>query len=190
MKLSEYAKKNSITYRTAFSHWKAGLIRGKQLATGTIVVEDIEDLKIQKDKNFIIYCRVSSHDQKEDLQRQIVRLTDYCSAKGYKVSKVESEIASGLNDKRDKLLKVLKSDCHIIVEHKDRLTRFGFNYIKELLELQGRKIEIINEVEDDKEDLVQDFVSIITSMCARVYGKRRNKRKTEKLIKELQKDED
>jgi predicted site-specific integrase-resolvase len=70
------------------------------------------------------------------------------------------------------------------VEHKDRLTRFGFKYIESLMELQGRKIEVINNL-DDKDDLIQDFVSVITSFCARIYGQRRSKRSTEKLIKEL-----
>lgn len=78
-----------------------------------------------------------------------------------------------------------------MVEHKDRLARFGINYIQKLLELGGRKIEIINDVPDNtKEDLIQDFVSIITSLCSRIYGNRRSKRSTEKLIKELEKDKD
>jgi predicted site-specific integrase-resolvase len=77
----------------------------------------------------------------------------------------------------------------ILVEHKDRLTRFGFNYIETLLTTQNRKIEVINNIEDNKDDLIQDFVSIITSFCARIYGQRRNKRKTEKLIKELNSNE-
>jgi len=71
------------------------------------------------------------------------------------------------------------------VEHKDRLTRFGFKYIETLMELQDRKIEVINNLDDDKDDLIQDFISIITSFCARIYGQRRSKRSTEKLIKEL-----
>ena len=72
------------------------------------------------------------------------------------------------------------------MEHKDRLTRFGFNYIKILFEESGMEIEVINESENDKDDLMQDFVSIITSFCARLYGLRRSKRKTEQLLKELQ----
>jgi putative resolvase len=71
------------------------------------------------------------------------------------------------------------------VEHKDRLTRFGFKYIEVLMEIQGRKIEVINNLEDDKDDLIQDFISVITSFCARIYGQRRSKKSTEKLIKEL-----
>ena len=77
----------------------------------------------------------------------------------------------------------------IVVEHKDRLTRFGFNYIEQLLAMQGRQIEVINQAENGKEDLVQDFVSIVTSFCARLYGQRRSKRKTERIIAELQNGE-
>ena len=78
----------------------------------------------------------------------------------------------------------------IVVEHKDRLTRFGFNYIEQLLAMQGRRIEVINQAENGKEDLVQDFVSLITSFCARLYGQRRSKGKTERLIAELENDEE
>ena len=77
----------------------------------------------------------------------------------------------------------------LVVEHKDRLSRLGFNYIEVLLKQQGITIEVINNVDTDEEDIIQDFVSIITSYCARIYGKRRSKRKTEKIIEELKKDE-
>ena len=100
---------------------------------------------------------------------------------------VVKEIGSGVNDARPKLLKLLvdPSVTLIVVEHKDRLTRFGFNYMEQLLKMQGRKIEVINLAENGKEDLVQDFVSIVTSFCARLYGQRRSKRKTERIIAEL-----
>ena len=74
-----------------------------------------------------------------------------------------------------------------MIEHKDRLTRIGFNYIETLLKKDGKEIEVVNNAEDDKENIIQDFVSIITSYCARIYGNRRSKRKTEQLIKELEK---
>jgi predicted site-specific integrase-resolvase len=95
------------------------------------------------------------------------------------------ECASGLNDQRPKLQKILQEGkaTRIIVEHKDRLTRFGFEYIKTLFD---GEIVVINEVKEDEQDLMQDFVSLVTSFCARLYGKRRSKRKTEKLIKDLQ----
>lgn len=91
---------------------------------------------------------------------------------------------TGLNDSRKKLQKLLsdKTITRIVVEHKDRLTRFGFNYIKDLW---NGEIVIINEVVEDEKDLMQDFVSLVTSFTARLYGRRRSKRCTEKLIKEL-----
>jgi predicted site-specific integrase-resolvase len=116
----------------------------------------------------------------------------FCNARGYKVKKVIKEIGSGLNDQRPKLEKLLldKEIDVIVVEHKDRLARFGLNYIQKLLALQGREIEIVNEVESERDDLMQDFVSIITSFCARLYGKKRTKRMTEKLVKKLEEDKD
>ncbi len=74
------------------------------------------------------------------------------------------------------------------IEHKDRLTRFGFNYIETLLALQDRHIEVVNPAEDDKQDIMQDLISVIYSFSARLYGRRRAKRKTEKIVAELQKN--
>lgn len=130
---------------------------------------------------------MSSSENKDNLERQKERLVSYCNAKGYKVSKIITEIGSGLNDERKKLESILmdKSINLIVVEHKDRLARFGLNYIQKLLELDNRKIEIINPQTNDEDDLMQDFVSIITSFTARLYGRRRSKRITEKVIKEV-----
>ena len=78
----------------------------------------------------------------------------------------------------------------VVVEHKDRLTRFGFRYIETLLEIQGRTIEVVNPAENSKEDLLHDVASIVYSICARLYGQRRAKRKTERLVEQLQAKED
>ena len=98
-----------------------------------------------------------------------MRLREYAAARGYQISKEVVEIGSGLNDQRPKLSKLLsdRSVGKIIVEHKDRLTRFGFNYIAMLLATDGRSIEVMNE-SDTKDELVDDFVSVITSMAARI----------------------
>lgn len=189
MKLSQYAKKNSISYLTAYRHWKQGLIKGKQLGSGTIVVTEDEPKPTEQNRA-VVYARVSSSENKNNLETQCERLKNFASAKGYKIVKEEKEVGSGLNDKRPKLEKLLREDDWdiLLVEHKDRLARFGINYLSVLLEKQGKKIESINEVDNDKEDLMQDFVSIITSYCARLYGFCRSKRKTEKIIEELKKE--
>jgi putative resolvase len=188
MKLSEYAKQKGVTYRTAQNHWYKGLLNGEQLATGTIVIfDDVKKTDKPKTLQVATYARVSSSQNKDNLDTQQSRLIDYANAKGYQTAFNIKEIGSGLNDSRPKLLELLsnKNIDIILVEHKDRLTRFGFKYIETLMELQGRKIEVINNLDDDKDDLIQDFISVITSFCARIYGQRRSKRSTEKLIKEL-----
>ena len=149
MKLSEYAKQKGVTYRTAQNHWKRGLIEGEQLPTGTIVVyENGGKAAMVKELQIATYARVSSSENKDNLDTQQNRLIDYANAKGYKTKLNIKEIGSGLNDNRPKLLQLL-ADTEIdiiLVEHKDRLTRFGFNYIETLLKLQNRKIEIINNI--------------------------------------------
>lgn len=188
MKLSDYAKNLGISYRTAWRYFKQGKLDAYQTHTGTIIIKkDIEKNNMLK---VAIYCRVSSSENGDNLERQKQRLLNYCSAKGYRVNKVITEIGSGINDTRKQWLSLLKDKQInlIVIEHKDRFTRFGFSAMELLLENENRKIEIINEAEDGKEDLMQDFISIITSFCARIYGLRRSKRKTEKIIKEL-KDE-
>ncbi len=106
------------------------------------------------------------------------RLRDYAAARGYHVAKEVTEIASGMNDSRPKFLKLLADPSigTIIVEYRDRGTRFGWNSITTLMEVQGRHIEAVfpNETKDD---LVSNFVNIITSMAARIYGRRGSRRK-------------
>lgn len=187
MKLSTYAKQVGVSYRTAWRYWKDGKLDAYQLPSGTIVVRDVR----KKNNKVCIYTRVSSAENKDNLNSQAERLTQYCIAKGYQINQIIKEVGSGVNDNRKQLTKLLNDEDYglIVVEHKDRLTRFGFNYIKILLNKAGKDIEVVNEADDGKQDLVQDFVSIITSFCARLYGLRRSKRKTETLIKELIKDD-
>lgn len=185
MKLSDYAKQLGVTYRTVWNWYKSGKLDAYQTHTGTIIIND----KKQSIKNYnvAIYCRVSSSENKNNLLSQKERLLNYCSAKGYKVTKTITEVGSGINDTRKQWLSLLsdKSINLIVVEHKDRFCRFGFNSYKVLLNAMDRDIEVINETLNDKEDIIQDLISIITSFCSKIYGLRRSKRKTEVIVKEL-----
>lgn len=185
VKLSQYARDNGLTYRTALRHYHDGLIEGEQLPTGSIFVH-VPEIASPPRRGVALYARVSSSENKDNLARQQARLEDYAAAKGYTIQHSIAEIGSGLNDQRPKLVKLLQDDSWgtLVVEHKDRLTRFGFNYLEVLLTKEGRNIEVIN-VSEDKDDLMEDFVSIITSFCARLYGKRRTRRMTEKIIEEV-----
>jgi putative resolvase len=189
MKLSQYAKQQGISYRTALRWFRNGTIRGYQAPSGTIIVLDEEPHPLSQ--KVAIYARVSSAERKENLERQAERLMQYSTVRGYQVTQVVKEIASGVNDSRPKLLSLLKdtSITRIVIEHKDRLTRFGFRYLETLLETQGRTIEVVNVAEDDKEDLIADLVAIVYSFTARLYGQRRAKRKTEAVVEQLQSED-
>ncbi|MEB3151032.1 MAG: IS607 family transposase [Sphaerospermopsis sp.] len=182
-KISQYAKMEKVCYRTIWNKVKSGELKTEITKSNRIFII-IEDNKVDK---VAVYCRISSSENKSNLERQKERVLSYCYAKGYQVEKIVCEVGSGLNDNRKKLQQLLQDPTitKIVVEHSDRFSRFGMNYIEKLLEMQGRKIEIINKQENDRDDLMQDFVSIITSFTARLYGQRRSKRNTEKLIKEL-----
>jgi len=181
MKLSDYAKSIGVSYKTAWRYYRAGSLDAYQTDTGTIIVRD--SVKNVGATRVALYARVSSADQKQDLARQIDRLETYAAAKGYSVAKSVTEVASGLNDKRPKLSALLTDPSIgvIVVEHRERLTRFGFNHIIDLLSVQGRTVEVIlpNELNDD---LVEDFIAVITSMCARLYGRRGSKNRAQKVI--------
>ena len=188
MRLSQYAKKMGVTYQTAHKWFKEGKIDGAyQLSTGTIVVPE-ENEKSKRTKT-IIYARVSSNEQRQtNLVTQAERLVDFCMANGWVVDDVVKEVGSGLNDSRKQLVKLLKDPTikRIVVEHRDRLTRFGFHYLEILAEIEGFEIVVVNKtLDNDKNDLMSDFTAIITSFGARLYSKRRQKRKQEQLEKLL-----
>lgn len=187
MKLSTYAKLNSCTYRTAWNRYKSGKLKGHVDDTGHIILEEMNK---QKPDYVITYARVSSSENKNNLETQSRRLIKYCNARGWRTNENIAEVGSGLNDKRKKLVSILRKGLatRIVVEHKDRIARFGVSYIEELCNHIGCELHIINAKENDRDDLMQDFVSVITSFCARLYGQRRSKRNTEKLIKEMEND--
>lgn len=197
MKLSEYARRIGVSRHTAYRWFKRGEIPNAiQLPSGTIYIPDeIFDTELKQDRGqTIVYARVSSSKQRNtNLETQAERLTQFAIANGWVVDKVIKEVGSGLNDERKKLVELLLSDepiARIIVEHKDSLTRFGFNYLEILAKKQGFEIIVVNQTVTDQEDLMQDFASIVTSFCARLYGGRRAKQKTEAIIQTLNKEKD
>lgn len=183
-KISEVAQEYGVTYRTIWNWVQKGYLSSKTMPSGTILIIENENSKIEKTA---IYCRVSSSENKKNLESQKDRVYNYCLSRGYKIEKIITEIGSGVNDTRKKWISLLKDESitKIVVEHKDRFTRFGFNAIETLLNNNNRSIEVINSNEDIEKDILQDFISIITSFCARIYGNRRSKRKTEKIVEEL-----
>jgi putative resolvase len=180
MKLSDWARKQGISYRAAWNQYHAGRlgVPARQLETGTIIVN-----VPNKEQKAIIYARVSSHDQKGDLLGQVERCMAFAKKHHLAISDVVTEIGSGMNGKRRKLLTLLSDPnvTHIIVEHRDRLMRFGADFVEAALSGRGAKLCVVNskELEDD---LVQDMVSVLTSFCARLYGRRAAKNRAAKML--------
>jgi putative resolvase len=186
--LGKYAKQHGIQYRAAWNRYKRGKIPGAfQDEFGKILIP--EDSPGRPEKT-AVYARVSSSQNRSNLDSQAERLVRFANARGWAVDLLVKEVGSGLNDTRPKLLGLLedRSITRIVVEHKDRLTRFGFAYIRLLCDLNRTELFVVNSTEDDKQDLMQDFVSLVTSFCARLYGLRRTRRRTEKLIEDLAHD--
>jgi len=191
MKLIDYARLQGISYRTAWRWYKAGKIAGQQMDTGTILVtEPVGVREAPATAKVAVYTRVSSSENKANLDSQAERLVAYCTVRGYQVSRVVKEIGSGVNDNRPKFLALLADPSigRIVIEHKDRGTRFGFRYIETWLKTYGREIEVVNQAQNSTEDLLADLSSIVYSFCARLYGQRRAKRKTEKIVQELKQE--
>ena len=166
-------------------------------------IDDIEKFRgddIAKDdkpkiQSVVIYCRVSSHEQKQkgDLDRQVGRVTKYCVEKGYNIVKVYEEVGSGMSDNRSKLKQLFKlveekKVCKVVVEHKDRLARFMVGFLEEYFGSHGVEIEWIDDIlgKTYEQELVEDILSLMSSFSAKIYGKRsaeNRKRKKESLAK-------
>ena len=151
-------------------------------------------LKLEKqiNKKIIGYCRVSSHKQKDDLERQIENVKTYMYAKGYQFE-IITDIGSGINYNKKGLNQIIDMVTNsevekIVVLYKDRLIRFGYELIENLCNKFGTTIEIIDNTEkSEQQELVEDLVQIVTVFSCRLEGKRANKAK--KMIKELIEDD-
>jgi len=184
MKLSVWAKQQGITYQAAWKWWKAGKlpVEAEQMPTGTIIIKEQKTAE----GSVALYARVSGHGQKKDLDGQLGRLSAFAVSKGLSVSKAVTEIGSGLNGHRPKLLKLLADPnvSIIIVEHRDRLMRLGSEYVESTLRAQGRQL-IVAEQSEMKDDRVEDMIEMLTSFCARLYGRRSAANKAKKAVEAM-----
>ena len=131
----------------------------------------------------VAYARVSSSDQKGDLARQKLRLFEHVQREGWLLDGVIEGVGSALNGTRRKLLKVLANPSlgWLVVEHRDRLARFGFEMVEAVLRARGGGVVVIDDREVD-DDLVRDMTEVLTSTCARLYGRRSARRRAERAL--------
>jgi len=138
----------------------------------------------------VLYARVSSHDQVKDLESQETLLEQFAVKNGYSDIVKLMDVGSGLNPKRPNFTKMLKlinqrEVAVVIIAYRDRLTRFGFEYLEAYFQSHGTKILVLNqeEIQDPQKELVADLIAIITSFSGKIYGLRSHK--TKKLIRNV-----
>jgi len=195
-----------VSYSTLRRWIKEGRIRAVQTIGGKYRIPESEVRRLLSgvvggEIRAIIYARVSSSDQRSDLERQIRYLMQYCTAKGYRVVDVLSDTASGLSTERRGLLKLFNYVVNrqvdvVVVTYRDRLTRFGFEYLEYFFKQYGVRVEAVfgEEPRDAHQELVEDLIAIISLFVGKLYGVRSNKKKKlvegfKKLLEEVEKSD-
>ncbi|MGW0878303.1 IS607 family transposase [Streptomyces sp. NPDC002671] len=175
MNLTEWAKTQGVHPQTAYRWFREGVlpVPAQRVGPRTILVNVEANTTREAACGLGLYARVSSHDQKTDLERQVARLSAWAAKAGHRVVRVEAEIASGMNGCRSRARRLLADPqvTTVVVEHKDRLGRMNVELVEAALSAAGRRLLVLDdgEVEDD---LVRDMVEVLTSFCARLYGRR------------------
>jgi putative resolvase len=172
MKLAAWARANGVHPQTAYRWFRQGTmpVPARRLPSGTILVDTSA---IPPVGCAVLYTRVSSHDQRTDLDRQVALLTTWATGQGISVAEAVTEVGSGLNGWRPKLkwLLVDPTVTVIVVEHRDRLARFGVEQLETALSAQGCRL-VVADPGESTDDLVRDMIEVVTGFCARLYGRR------------------
>jgi putative resolvase len=131
-----------------------------------------------------LYARVSSHDQEADLGRQVARLAGWAAQAGRPVARIEAEVGSGMSGTRAKARRLLGGPLAgvVVVEHRDRLGRVKTELVEAALSATGRRLVVVDPAELD-DDLVRDMTEVLTSFCARLYGRRSARNRAEKALR-------
>ena len=194
-KPNEFADKIGRSVATLRRWDRNGTLNAKRTPTGHRYYDD-EDVRIyhgikQSKRKTIVYCRVSSHGQKDDLKSQVEAMETFCLASGFVVDEWIQEIASGMNFKRKKFLNVMGEITEgrvekLIIAHKDRLARFGFDFFAHLAAEHGCECVVVNQESlSPQQEMVEDLMAIIHTFSCRLYGLRTYK----KQIKDAVEDE-
>jgi putative resolvase len=170
--LADWAESVGVNRHTAYRWFREGTLPVTAQRVGRLILVNAAPAAGMK-SGAVVYARVSSHDQRSDLDRQVARLTAWATDHELEVDQVVCEVGSGLNGKRPKLRRILSDpDARVIVvEHRDRLARFGVEHLEAALAAGGRRI-VVTDPGETADDLVRDMIEVLTSMCARLYGRR------------------
>ncbi|MFF5074837.1 IS607 family transposase [Micromonospora olivasterospora] len=174
MNLKEWAAATGVSYVTARRQYAAGALPVPTYRLGRLIMvgEPLTGAAPGAGKT-VVYACVSSAEQKSDLDRQVARVAVWATGRHLAVDQVVTEVGSALDGQRKKFLALLRDPAvtTIVVEHRDRFARFGAEYVEAALAAQGRRLLVADPAEVD-DDLVRDVTEILTSLCARLYGRR------------------
>jgi putative resolvase len=186
MRLKEWAAQQGIHYQTAWKWFRDGKLPVPALQTpsGTILVQSAADARPSDDGGLGLYARVSSHDQRADLDLQVSRLTQWAASASAPVVRVEAEVASGMTGRRPKLRRLLADPAvqTVVVTHRDRLARMNAELVEAALWAHGRRLVVLDDGEVT-DDLLGDMVEVLTSCCARLYGRRSARNRALKAVR-------
>lgn len=190
LKLKEWALAQGIHPQTAYKMFREGKLPVPAQRVGPrMILVNPEAFTSAPAEGVGLYARVSSHDQKDDLARQTARLTAWATKAGHRVVRSEAEVGSGMNGARTKVRRLLSDPevTVVVVEHRDRLGRMNTELVEAALSASGRRLIVLDDGEVD-DDLVRDMVEVLTSFCARLYGRRSARNRALKAIGCAQRD--
>ena len=190
MNLTEWARAQGVHPQTAYRWFRAGTLPVPAVRVNQRTVLVSPDASTGPAAvGYGLYARVSSHDQREDLDRQVARLTAWAAGAGGQVVRVEAEVGSGMNGSRAKVRRLLADPrvTAVVVEHRDRLGRMNTELVESALSAHGRRLVVLDDGEVD-DDLVRDMVEVLTSLCARLYGRRSARNRALKAVGCAQRD--
>ena len=183
MKLAEWARVNGVHPQTAYRWFRQGTmpVPARRLPSGTILVDASGN---PPGGRAVLYARVSAHDQRADLDRQVSRLTQWAASASARVVRVEAEVASGMTGRRPKLRRLLAGPAvqTVVVTHRDRLARMNAELVEAALWAHGRRLVVLDDGEVT-DDLLGDMVEVLTSFCARRYGRRSARNRALKAVR-------
>lgn len=188
--ISEFAERVNVSIST-LRRWDASReFPAKKRPSGHRYYDESDVRKLlnltpEEMRKVIVYCRVSSHGQKDDLASQIEAMETYCLGAGIAVDDWIKEIGGGMNFKRKKFIALMDGIVagevkHLIIAHKDRLVRFGFDFVQHLADRHGCKIEVVNQESlSPQEEMTEDLLAIVHTFSCRLYGMRKYRKEAE-----------
>lgn len=185
-KPNEFGEKIGKSVQTLRRWDRDGTLKAKRTPTGHRYYDDDDVRRYlgikQSKRKTVVYCRVSSHNQKDDLESQIRAMETFCLSSGVAVDEWIQEIADGMNFKRKKFLKIMGEITDgkiekLIIAHKDRLARFGFDFFAYTAAEHGCELVVVNQESlSPQQEMVEDLMAIIHTFSCRLYGLRKYKK--------------